>query len=160
MILGMIAITILTPLAAYAWYLTQKVKQAETEQQAEQDKEAAAAAHNLRQKQLSLLQDIRFIARSILAEQCEITEGVLRLHYLITTLDADVWHMPDIPTLREHYQATQDMPILDAYQQLPRKEQFKLDKQRWDLEDKNKKKIEQELNWLVTYSFPGVTLLQ
>lgn len=159
-IIVIFALIFIAVLAYHAWHLVQKVKQAEAEHEQQQKQEAAAAAHNLRQKQLELVKDINFVARSVLEQQCEVTEGVLRIHYLLSGLDRDVWQMPELETLRAHYDATKDMPILDAYKRLSRKEQFAIDKQRWSLEEKNKLQVEQELKWLVAYDFPGVTLLQ
>ena len=160
LILLIIGLLIIAGLAVHAWKLTRQVKQAEQQAQQQQQDEEAAAAHNLRQKQLELVTDIRFVARSVIAQQCEITEGVLRIHYLISGLDPDAWQLPELKTLRTHHDQTREMPILDAYKQLPKKEQFKLDKQRWTLEQQHKEAIEKELNWLVNYSFPQVTLLQ
>ena len=96
----------------------------------------------------------------MLEAQCEITEGVLRLHYLIQALDPDTWLQDELTTLRQHYNATSAMPILDAYKQLSKKEQFRLDKERLTLEDQHKNAIERELKWLVSHSFPTVTLIQ
>lgn len=150
------AILIVAVLAGYAWHLTHKVKQLEKKRQQEE----AAAALQLRERQQSLLHDIRFIARSVIEEQCEITEGVLRLQYLITALDPAVWELDELQTVRRHHQATASMPILDAYRQLSRKEQFHIDKQRFALEEEHRVSVGRELRWLVTYSFPGVTLIQ
>lgn len=155
-----VGLIIIAALGAYAFHLTRKVKRAQQQAQQKQQQEAASAAYNLRQKQLELVTDIRFIARSVLAQQCEITEGVLRIHYLMSGLDPDAWQLPELETLRKHYQATHTMPILKDYKALAKKEQFKLDKQRWALENEHKDAIEKELNWLVTYEFPQVTLLQ
>ncbi len=152
-ILGLLIIALL---AGYAWHLTRQVKVVEQRQQEEE----AQAAMQLRNRQLELLQDIRFIARSVLDEQCEITEGVLRIQYLMSALDPAVWERDELCAVRSHYQSTSSMPILDAYKQLSRKEQFKLDQQRWALENENKTAIERELRWLVSYSFPVVTLIQ
>jgi maltodextrin utilization protein YvdJ len=156
LILIVLAVIIIAALSTYAVYLTRKVKAVE-QRQAEEEAEAAL---NLRNKQLELVSDIRFIARSVLEAQCEITEGVLRLHYLIQALDPDTWHQDELATVRQHYGATSAMPILDAYKQLSKKEQFQLDKQRLTLEDQHKNAIERELKWLVTHSFPTVTLIQ
>lgn len=153
MILGLLIIALL---AGYAWHLTRKVNAVKQRQQEEE----AQAALQLRNRQLDLLQDIRFIARSVLDEQCEITEGVLRIQYLLSALDPTVWEQDELRAVRSHYQSTASMPILDAYKQLPRKEQFKLDQQRWALEKENQPVIERELRWLVSYSFPAVTLIQ
>ena len=156
-IVGLIIIIIL---AAYAWNLVKQVKQAEADVERQQQEEAAKAAHNLRQKQLELVNDIRFVARSVLEQQCEITEGVLRIHYLISGLDPDAWQLPELTQLRKHYESTRSMPILDEYKKLNKKQQFKLDTERWTRESDNKEAIEKDLRWLVTYSFPQVTLLQ
>ncbi len=153
MILGLLIIALL---AGYAWHLTRKVNAVKQRHQEEE----AQAALQLRNRQLELLQDIRFIARSVLDEQCEITEGVLRIQYLLSALDPAVWEQDELRAVRSHYQSTASMPILDAYKQLPRKEQFKLDQQRWALEKENQPVIERELRWLVSYSFPAVTLIQ
>lgn len=158
--LSVIALLVISPLAYYAFHLTRQVKQQEANRQQQQQEEAAQAAHNLRQKQLGLLEDVRFITRSVISEQCEITEGVLRLNYLISGLDADVWQQAELETMRKHYQAVSDMPILEQYKQLSKQEQMNLDLKRWSLEADNKKQLMQECQWLSTYDFPNVTLLQ
>lgn len=150
------ALIIIAALAYYAWHLTTKVKKLHQAQQEEQ----AQAELQLRNRQLELLQDIRFIARAVLAEQCEITEGVLRIQYLMSALDPDAWQLDELATLRQHHEATAGMPILDAYKALPKKEQFRLDRERWTLEERHKPAVQRELQWLVSYRFPGVTLLQ
>lgn len=159
-IISLSALIVIALLAGYAWQLVQKVKKNELEAEQQQQQEAEKAAYNLRKKQQELVNDIRFVARSVVEQQCEITEGVLRIHYLISGLDPDVWQMNELQNVRAHYDATKAMPILEAYKKLSRKQQFKLDSQRWSLEEKNKLTIEQELKWLVAYSFPQVTLLQ
>ncbi len=150
------ALIIIAALAYYAWHLTTKVKKLHQAQKEEQ----AQAELQLRNRQLELLQDIRFIARAVLAEQCEITEGVLRIQYLMSALDPDAWQLDELATLRQHHEATAGMPILDAYKALPKKEQFRLDRERWTLEERHKPAVQRELQWLVSYRFPGVTLLQ
>lgn len=155
-IFWLVALLILAGLGFYAWRLTRRLHAIKQQQQAEK----AAAELQLRNHQQELMQDIHFIARAMLAEQCDITEGVMRLQYLIDGLDADVWQRPELETIRQHWQATNHMPILEAYQALSRQEQFRLDSQRLRLEDDNKNAIFKELNWLVTYQFSSVTLLQ
>lgn len=156
LILLTIAIIIISALAAYAWYLTQKVKTFERQQQEEE----AQAALQLRKHQEELVKDIQFVARSVVQEQCEITEGVLRIHYLLNGLDPDVWQHQELEAVRNHYLASKDMPILDAYKALTPKQQFDLDKERLSLEQQHKTQISRELNWLSNYQFPTVTLLQ
>lgn len=150
------ALLIILALAWYAWHLTRQVKAVHRQQQQEE----AQAELKLRQRQLDLLQDIRFIARAVLDEQCEITEGVLRIQYLMSALDPDAWQLNELSMLRQHYAATAGMPILDAYKALSKQEQFRLDQERWSLEERHKDGVKQELQWLVSYRFPAVTLLQ
>ncbi len=151
-----LAVTIIAGLSLYAWRLTRQVS---AMKQAQQDEEAAGELH-LHQHQEELVGDIRFIARAVIAGQCEITEGVLRTHYLLHGLDAEVWAREELHMIRNHYDATRDMPILQAYKELPRKEQFALDSRRLRLEEQHKAAIEREFRWLSSYSFPQVTLLQ
>lgn len=150
------ALLIILVLGGYAYRLLQKVKQVNLAKK----KEQAEAELQLRRYQEELVSDIRFVSRSMIQQQCDITEGVLRIQYMITGLDPHVWQLTEITTIRTHYDATKNMPILDAYKALSPKERFKLDKQRLQLENDNKMIIEKELRWLVDYAFPQVTLLQ
>ncbi len=136
-LLIILAVLVIIPLAWYAWSLTRKVQAMEEEQ----EREEAEAAMQLRKHQEELISDIRFVSRSVLQQQCDITEGVLRL-------------------LRAHHTATRSMPILDEYKALTPKQQFKIDKERLTLEHDNRLTIERDLKWLSTYSFPQVTLIQ
>lgn len=154
-VLLVLAILIIVALGSYAWHLTRQVKTQENRQRAEE----ANAEQQLRNHQLELIKDTHFICRSVIAEQCEITEGVLRLEYLIRGLDPDVWNAPELATLRDFYSQTNTMPILDAYKQLSKKEQFRLDNQRWKLEETHKNDIIRELQWLLEYRFPTVSLI-
>ena len=97
-----LAVTIIAGLSLYAWRLTRQVS---AMKQAQQDEEAAGELH-LRQHQEELVGDIRFIARAVIAGQCEITEGVLRTHYLLHGLDAEVWAREELHMIRNHYDAT------------------------------------------------------
>ena len=151
-----IAILIILLLAGYAWYLLRQVKKS----QAQQQQEHALAEMNLRKRQQDLLKDIRFIARAVIEEQCEITEGVMRLHYLVTALDRVAWEAAELASGRRHHEKTAAMPILDAYKALTPRQQFALDKERLSLEDEHQASIRQELKWLVKYPFPNVTLIQ
>ena len=154
-VLILIAVLIIAALGAYAWHLTRQVKEQETRRLAEE----AEAEQQLRQHQLSLIQDVHFVCKAVITDQCEITEGVLRLEYLIRGLDPDTWGAQELNTLRHFYSLVREMPILDAYRQLPKKEQFRLDNERWNLEATHKDAIFHELNWLLEYRFPAVSLV-
>lgn len=151
-----VGLLIILMLAGYAWHLLKKVKKVEQAQ----EQENAAAELQLRRYQEELVNDIRFVSRSVVQQQCDITEGVLRVQYMLTGLDPEVWQLSEIMAIRTHYDATKDMPILEAYKALTPKQRFAVDKQRLELEYANKISIEQEFRWLANYHFPQVTLLQ
>ncbi|MDF1763976.1 MAG: DUF2489 domain-containing protein [Oleibacter sp.] len=155
-LLVIIGLVIVVVLGVYAWRLTQQVKTLEENKRAEQ----AEAEMQLRRHQQELINDVRFISRAVATDQCDITEGVMRAHYLLSGLDTSVWGLSELSSVREHFEATRDMPILDAYKALSRQQQFDLDLKRVELEDMNKAAIKREFNWLASYSFPEVTLLQ
>ncbi|MEQ3694770.1 MAG: DUF2489 domain-containing protein [Alcanivorax sp.] len=150
------ALLIIAALAGYAWHLLQQVKKVNLAK----EKEQAEAELQLRHYQEELVSDIRFVSRSVVQQQCDITEGVLRIQHMITGLDPNAWQLTEITAIREHYDATKHMPILDAYKALKPKQRFELDKQRLQLENDNKLSIEKEFRWLAEYSFPQVSLLQ
>lgn len=159
-ILIVLAALIVLGLAGYAAYLATQLKQAKQLLEQRQQQAAANAEQKLLAFQQELIKDIHFIARAVLSEQCEITEGVLRLHYLINALDRPTWEHSALTTLRMHYQATRDMPILEAYQALSKQEQFALDNQRYRLEAEHKEALNKELTWLLAHNFPNVLLAQ
>ena len=149
-------LAIIVGLAFYAWTLVRRVR----ELKKRQTEELAAAELQIRQHQEELLGDIKFIARAVIAEQCDITEGVMRIRHLIKGLDEDVWQLSELNGIREHFEATSEWPILDAYKALTKQEQFQLDIDRAILEEKNKPTVVREFKWLVDYKFPQITLLQ
>ncbi|WP_221798279.1 DUF2489 domain-containing protein [Oceanobacter mangrovi] len=153
--LTLLGVVIIAALGWYAWHLTRQVKTMEAAQLAEQQK----AEQQLRQRQHELVKDIRFLCSSVITEQCEITEGVMRIHYLVQALDPACWATDELATMRLFHGEVGGMPILDDYKKLTPKEQFKIDKQRLELEATHKEAIHKELQWLVSFEFPAVFLL-
>lgn len=155
LILVTLGTAIVLILAGYAWHLISQLRQLKKEQL-----EAETAAElKIKEFQQELIHDVHFIARAVLAEQCEITEGVLRIQFLITKLDPSAWQNDQMSVVRQHYAATANMPILDAYKALSKQEQFKLDNERYRLEFENKEGIYKDFQWLINYDFPAVTLV-
>lgn len=154
-VLLVLAIIIVVALSGYAISLQARLTRVKKEQQ----QALQLAEQNLRSHQEKLINDIRFVVRAMLANQCEITEGVLRLNFLIHSLDPEVWEHISLPTLRLHHQQTGDMPILNTYQALSKQQQFELDNARYQYENSNKDALMPELEWLLSYRFPNVTLV-
>jgi len=140
---------ILLGLSATAAYYVLKLRkvQKQQEEQIQKNKEAWQKHRD------ELAADLRFIANSMLQGQCEITEGCLRLGVLMDRLDDELQHKPEFKTIREHFAKTIHMPTHQAYKDLSKQEQFKLDKERFNLEEKNKEQILLEVQTLSEYQF-------
>lgn len=155
-----VALFIILPLAGYAIYLSLKVRKHHKEHQQQIEEETRLARENTEKRNNELISDIRFIAKSMQQEQCEITEGVLRIHVLADALDTDIMLQQPFETIHAHYLSVKEFPILDAYKALSRKEQFKLDSQRMKLEAANQEKILAEIEAIINHSFDSLRPLQ
>jgi len=144
-----IAVGILIVLSAAAAHYSIKLRQVKKQQtdQTLQNK------HAWLEHQEELAKDIRFIANAMMQEQCEITEGCLRLIYLMDRLDTGLQHKKEFKTLQMHYQSTSSMPHHEAYKALNKKQQIKLDQTRYELEKQNRQIILSEVTILSNYQF-------
>jgi len=148
------AIIIVIALAATAAYYLIKLKQARRiQRKAIADGEAA-----WRKKQEEIASDIRFIANAMVQEQCEITEGCMRLTVLMDRLDENLRFQPEYTAIRAHFEATAHMPTHDTYKALKPKQRFALDKERFELEEKNKQSVLKDAKILVTQKFKALEL--
>lgn len=143
------AVVVLVALSGTALYYTAKVKEQEKNNKAVQEKQQQA----WRAKREELANDVRFIANAVVQEQCEITEGCLRMKVLMDKLDEELQHKPEFQGIQMFYKLTQDMPTHQAYKDLKRKEQFKLDQARYKLEDEHRALIMKEAKTLAHYQF-------
>lgn len=143
---------ILIGLSATAIYYVIKLRNVK-KQQEEQVQKNKAAWESYRSE---LIQDLRFIASSMLQDQCEITEGCLRLVVLMDRLDEQLQHKPEFKAIQSHFNHTKSMPTHKAYKALSKQEQFKLDKQRYSLEEENKKRVLLEVQTLYRYDFDAI----
>ena len=137
-----IAFVIVSALAYYAGQLIWKVKHQNQQQQA--DKE----------KRLKYLTDsIGHIAKAMQAEQCEISEGVLRIWVLLGHYNSEQTNQKEYNLLYSGfahlYDVIKDMPTHDARKKLDKQERFKLDIQRWDAEKEFGEQIKLDLEKLL-----------
>lgn len=145
----LIATIILLALGATATYYTLKLKNVRKEQ-ALQIQQNRAAWQKHREE---LAADLRFIANAMLQGQCEITEGCLRIKVLMDRLDDELQHKPEFKTIQSHFADTIGMPTHEAYTALSKQEQFKLDRQRYALEEQNKEQVLLEVKTLSQFKF-------
>jgi len=150
---------IIVILAVVAVYYHRKANRHLQQIEEQQEQERRQAQENLDKRNNELIADIRFIANSMLQEQCELTEGVLRIHHLSDRLDADIMRQVQFASLHQHFNQTRDMPILDAYKALSKRDRFQLDKKRLQLEATNKDAVMAEVKQLVAYRFDSLKQL-
>lgn len=155
-ILLIIASIIIISLAAYALHLNYRVKTLAQEKQINDEAKRILAQQNLDTRNNSIISDIRFIAQSLLAEQCEMTEAVLRIHHLADALDSDIMLQDQFSTIHHHFLACKEMAIKDAYKELPKKLRFQQDQQRFRLEEANNKAVLAEAQLIIQYAFANL----
>ncbi|WP_404342323.1 DUF2489 domain-containing protein [Pseudoalteromonas mariniglutinosa] len=132
-----IGAAIIAGLAFYAGQLLYKLNAQQkllVKKQAEQQQKLAAS----RQRRNSKLADsIHLIARAMNEQQCEFSEGCLRIWVLMSqySFDDDVALTERYPGIYRMYEAVKDMPTHDARKKYTKKEIFKLDSERWRAEE-------------------------
>ena len=154
-----IACLVVTALAAYAIFLHLQIKNKQQEVLAKETAERELAQQNLDKRNNGIIGDIRFIAQALITEQCEITEGVLRIHHLADALDSDIMLQAEFSTIHSHFNETRGMAIKEEYKNLTKKERFQQDQQRFRLEETNKDNVIEEAKRVVKYSFDNLKKL-
>lgn len=137
-----LAVFILLSLAGYAISLILKLrKQSALEHKLRQEAEKAQKERFQR-----IVDSIDIIARAMLAEQCDLSEGVLRLK---TLMDVLALKLEEYPAMWALYEVIEDMPILDERKTLKRNERMKLDLEREAKEAELESQIKQECQQLL-----------
>lgn len=152
--LSVVAFIVIAALAGVAAYYVWQVKKQNAQLKEEQEAQKKA----WREKKEELAKDIRFIAHSMVQQQCEITEGCMRIKVLMDHLDGDLQFKPEFKTIQQVFSLTSDMPTHQAYKDLNRKEQFKLDNKRYKIEDEHRELVLAEAKTLVNYQFDILNL--
>lgn len=121
-------------LAFYAGQLLWQVKQQNLVKQEQKD------------KRLKYLTDsISFIAKAMKEEQCELSEGVLRIWVLLDHYNSEQEAPKDYPALYPGfaalYDVVKDMPTHEARKKQGKQERFKMDVARWDAEKEHNEQI-------------------
>lgn len=147
-VLLIIGSLIIVGLAFYAGKLLQQVKQ----QKLRQQQEAELQQQKLAEKKHYLQESIVLISRAMLEQQCELSEGALRLWVLL-----DHWPQTDkpdpiqsYPGLYQMYQVVKDMPTHQARKEQDKKLTRQQDKLRQQAEIDLKAVIEADVQLLLT----------
>lgn len=131
-----LAILIILSMAGYAFYLWRQVQ-----------KQNALIKKKQSDRLLRLIESVELIARAMKQEQCDLSEGVIRLHYLLGVLGQP--KLADFPSMQALFAVVQDMPILDERKNLAKNERMKQDFARLRAEADLREKIHQEIDQLL-----------
>ncbi len=99
-------------------------------------------------------ESVRIISGAMLRDDCDISEGSIRLVNLLTAIPISEprdWSV-QYPSLYDFYGKIKHMPIMDARKTLTKKERMKLDSERLGYEALMGEKIKTEIADLVTFS--------
>jgi Ca2+/H+ antiporter len=154
--LAIIASLIVLSLAFYALYLHFQVKTLQKIAQQNDEEERLIAQENLTKRNNNIIKDIRFIAQALVTEQCELTEGVLRIHHLADAIDSDLMLQQEFTAIHQHFIACKGMAIKDAYKELTKKQRFQQDQQRFRLEQTCNDDVMNEAKLLIQYAFDNL----
>ncbi|WKE65453.1 DUF2489 domain-containing protein [Gallaecimonas kandeliae] len=107
-----------------------------------QKREAAIAERNEK-----LLSSIHIIARAMLEEQCDFSEGAIRIRNLLDHLHPYKAYGERFPALFDLYKRVKDLPTHEARKELDKKELRRQDRERegWERELSDAIKAEAEL---------------
>ncbi|MBV1930714.1 MAG: DUF2489 domain-containing protein [Porticoccaceae bacterium] len=105
---------ILTILGAYAWQLHRRVKTLEEKQQSE-----ARETETRRQQQIDdATQGIGILAGAMVREELTLTEGCMRIAYLLTQVDESAQGKDEYSVFFQLASATSHIPVLDSWKEL------------------------------------------
>ncbi|MEQ3697043.1 MAG: DUF2489 domain-containing protein [Pseudomonadales bacterium] len=145
-----LATSIIVVLAIYALKLTKQVKQVQAEQALKlQDIEERAEAA---MDEVAL--GITVLARACLQGELSATEACLRICHSMDQLQLSSLYRGIHPAIYEVSDRAQSFPILADYKALTPKEQFKLDRQRDELEQEFEEAVKRSMDALSTFERP------
>ncbi len=97
---------------------------------------------------------IRVIANAMGEGQCEFTEGCIRLKHLIDQIHPQLLKQDEYAIIAFINSKTEHMPIKQDWKRLDKKVQAKLTQERYTLESKYRRDIEEALKALQAHEFP------
>ncbi len=127
---GSVGISILVILGAYAWQLHGRVKALEEKQQGEVEETARR-----RQQQIDdATQGIRVLAGAMVREELTLTEGCMRIAYLLAQVDESAQDKDQYSVFFQLASATSHIPVLDAWKALSPQQKNAYTRERIDIE--------------------------
>ncbi|MFT6925439.1 MAG: hypothetical protein ACJAZP_001019 [Psychromonas sp.] len=154
LLLAIFLVVIIIGLAFYVGILLNKIKVQKADQLkmvAEQQKQQALGQQ---QRNDTICESIRVIARATAQKQCNVSEAAIRLTVLLETLSLKqpIDMISSYPALSEMFDKVKEMPTHDQRKKVPIKELKALDKKRQGLESELEQQIIAEAQQLANFS--------
>ncbi len=133
-VLATIGVAIVLGLTAYAIHLWVRL----AGQAASPAESPSACQTGLRERDQALIESIQIIATAMRNGDCNLSEGCIRLRYLLDHLDPGQRLRPRLEPVYAHYEAIAHMPVREARTALKLSERNRLDRDREALEAHNR----------------------
>jgi len=128
--LVLIAVVIIVALAGYALHLHQKLQRVNVER----EKAKLAFDQQLKEKAAETNKSIIILAKGLVADELSITEGCLRIAWLLTQLNPDARESEAYSVFYQVAEATAHIPILEAWKALSPEQRKAFDRERLETE--------------------------
>ncbi|WP_440877564.1 DUF2489 domain-containing protein [Thalassotalea sp. PLHSN55] len=152
---SVVGIVVIIALASYATKLLLKLKkQNESQQLAQQAKQASLAKHDKK-----ILDSVVIIVRAMKEEQCDVAEGCWRLSVLLDSLKLSSALDQQFTAIFELYNRIKHMPILEERKKLDKKARMKLDYQRMQIEAELTEQVKSDVEQLHQYANERISVL-
>ena len=115
----------------------------------------AALQDMLKKQYANRVESIRVIVSAMLDQQCEYTEGCIRLKQLIEQVEPKLLEREDMAVIALMYSETEHMPIKEQWKELEKKAKQKFTQQRLNLETKHQADIHAAVLSLKQHEFAG-----
>lgn len=136
-VLATVGGVIILALAAYAIRLWVQLSTRVTHMPA-----SSPTCHSARsERDQALIDSIQIIALAMRTGDCNLSEGCIRLRYLLDHLDPEQRLRPRLEAVYAHYEAIAHMPVREARKALKLSERNRLDREREALEAQGRESI-------------------
>lgn len=154
LLLAGISVVVIIALAFYAGILISKIKRQKDQNQQRETEQKAKAVLKKQQRNDTICESIRLIARATAQKQCNVSEAAIRLTVLLETLQLEkaIDIANEYPALSELFDKVKEMPTHDARKKIAVKALKILDMKRQLFEAEFEPAIIQEALQLENFS--------
>lgn len=137
-------------------YIIFLLRQNQKRKQEHIDVSEAYAASALKQRRY-LIDSIRIISRGILADQCPLAEGCIRIKVLIDNLSPQLHQQESLAVIELVYAKTQHIPMLEAWNSLSSDQKRKYQQELSSVEQQHAQAIHAAAKLLCDFPFEKMT---